>query len=430
MGKGDKDVKKESKKTRTSILDFSEKKFDSEILKIKHKGFIKNLSKIELNFYSMTYHAIHDLLKHSFPKSNKEIWAGAASKEIQGKNPLEALAWQSEDQINFFPYYDKQDGENLNYLKNFQIPPSKVINEEPCTWKNLPFISVHDFKEANAIALNHLQNGADGILFDTRRFKMVDLNLLLDEINWTYCNVSFFVTHPAQVCNGITEFAGKKNYSKTFLEGTLFWETVPQLDQNVLKSISGFEKFRALGLYIPASSPVREISDALSKIVNAMDVLTDEGLDRLLVWRNLSVSCSIGLNFFLEVAKLKALRILLYQLAQAFQIPDYHYMDFKIHCRSEQWQQEKFQPHGNILKATCAALSAVTGGCDSLSILTEDENNVMLNRISRNISNILREESNMDKVADPMAGSYAVENLIHQIAQAAWIDFQTKMKSS
>lgn len=388
------------------------------------------MTKIELNLFSMTYHAIHDLLKHSFPKSNKEIWASAASKEIQGKNPFEVLAWQSEDQITFFPYYDKQDAEKFYYLKNFQTEPSKIVNEGSRLWKNLPFISVHDFQIANDIALNHLQNGADGILFDIRKFKVVDINRLLNEINWTYCNVSFLVTSSSHICDNITEFIRKKNYEKTFLEGTLFWETVPHIDHTVLKSLSDFENFHALGIYLPSSTPVDEISNALQKIVSIMDMLTDKGYDKKHVWRNISVSCPTGLNFFLEIAKLKALRFLLYQLANAFEIPDYQYMDFKIHSRSEHSSNEKFQPHGNVLKGTYAALSAVSGGCDSLTILTEDENNMMLNRIVRNISNILREESHMDKVSDPIAGSDTVNSLVHQIAQVAWADFQKKITTS
>ena len=429
MEKGDKDVKKVLKKTRAGIFDFSEKKIVSKILKIKDKRFIKNLSKIELNLISMTYHAIHDLLKHSFPKSNKESWAGAAAKEIQGKNPFETLAWQSEDQINFFPYYNKQDVENLNYLTNFPHLPSKVVNGSPREWKNLPFISVVDFQFANDVALNHLQNGADGIVFDIRQLKTVDINILLAEINWTYCDVSFFITSD-QICHSLIEFVRKKNYPETKLEGMLLWETSPQIDHPFLKSFSRFEKFRVLGLYIPSSSPVSEISDALLKIVKLMDVLTDNGFDKKYIWSNLSLSCSIGSDFLGEIAKLHALRFLLYQMAHAFGIADYRFMDFRIHCRSEQKVQEKFEPHSNLLRGTFAALSAVAGGCDSLSIQPEDENNAMLNRIARNVSNIIREESYLNQVSNPIAGSYAIESMIDQIAQAAWIDFQQKLQSA
>jgi methylmalonyl-CoA mutase len=387
------------------------------------------LTKIELNLVSMTYHAIHDLLKHSFPNSNKENWAGAAAKEIQGKNPFETLSWQSEDQINFFPYYNKQDAENLNYLKNFQFLSSKSVNDSPREWKNLPFISVHDFQIANDVALNHLQNGADGIVFDIRELKVVDINRLLAEINWTYCDVSFLVTS-GHVCDSIIEYVRKKNYPESHLEGMLLWETSPQIDHQFLESFKPFEKFRSLGLYIPSSSPVCEISEALAKIAKLMDELTDKGFDKRYVWRNITLSCSIGINFLGEIAKLQALRFLLYQLANAFGIADYRFMDFKIHCRSEKKVNEKLEPHSNILNGTFAAFSAVAGGCNSLSIKPEDENNAMLSRISRNISNIIREESYLNKVANPIAGSYAIESMIHQIAQAAWLDFQNKMKSA
>lgn len=386
------------------------------------------MTKIELNLVSMTYHAIHDLLEQSFPKSNKENWASAAAKEIQGKNPFETLAWQSDDQINFFPYYNKQDVENLNYLKNFQFLSSKDVNDSAREWKNLTFISVHDYEIANAVALNHLQNGADGIVFDIRGLKVVDINRLLSEINWTYCDVSFLVTS-GHVRDSIIEYVQKKNYPESQLEGMLLWETNPPIDHSFLGAFSRFDKFRALGLYISSSSPVNEISEALVKIANLIDELTDKGFEKRYIWRNITLSCSVNSNFLGEIAKLQALRFLLFQLANVFGIEDYQFMDFKIHCRSEKKITENLEPHSNILNGTFSAISAIVGGCDSLSVKPEDENNAMLSRISRNISNIIREESYLNKVANPIAGSYAIESMIHQVAQQAWLDFQNKMKS-
>jgi methylmalonyl-CoA mutase len=74
-------------------------------------------------------------------------------------------------------------------------------------------------------------------------------------------------------------------------------------------------------------------------------------------------------------------------------------------------------------------MAAVLGGCNSLTVCAED-NSSMMNRIARNISNVLREESYLDKVADATSGAYAIEKMVDEIAQASWLDFQQQIKKS
>ncbi|HEY5916881.1 MAG TPA: methylmalonyl-CoA mutase family protein, partial [Chryseolinea sp.] len=116
------------------------------------------------------------------------------------------------------------------------------------------------------------------------------------------------------------------------------------------------------------------------------------------------------------------------QIGQAFQLPDY--TEVEINMRVEPWSDERFLPHGNMISGSVAALAAVAGGCDSLTILGEDENNMTMTRIARNVSNILREESHLNRVADPTAGAYAIENIVDRLAVAAWGEFQRKVMQS
>ena len=130
----------------------------------------------------------------------------------------------------------------------------------------------------------------------------------------------------------------------------------------------------------------------------------------------------------LDIAKQKALRLLLYQVGQAFELRDY--TEVEINIRVEPWSDERFQPHSNMISGSVAALAAVAGGCNSLTILAEDENNMTMTRIARNVSNILREESHLNKVADPTAGAYAIENIVDRLAVTAWREFQRKVMPS
>jgi methylmalonyl-CoA mutase len=81
-----------------------------------------------------------------------------------------------------------------------------------------------------------------------------------------------------------------------------------------------------------------------------------------------------------------------------------------------------------MIKSTTAAMASVLGGCDALTILPEDENNTTMNRIARNVSAILREESHLNKVADPLAGSYSMDTMVDAISKKAWTLFQSNMK--
>ena len=122
-------------------------------------------------------------------------------------------------------------------------------------------------------------------------------------------------------------------------------------------------------------------------------------------FKSIAFSISIGTSFLESIAKLKTLRMLWYQVARAYGFGNFSAADLHIHARSESWTHEKFHPHGNMLKGTTTCVASVIGGANVISIFPEDENNSTMVRVARNVSNLLREESHFDKVADPAAGS-------------------------
>ena len=372
----------------------------------------------------MPGHALLDQLLNSFPKSNKEDWSRAASREISQKNPLEHLKWKSDDEIIFFPYYDPDDVASLQYLKRFQRTSDQSAGPARSVM-SLPKISLTSNKNANAVALNCLANGADGILFDLSE-SVPDLEIMLSEIHWPSCNVSFLVTDLPNLIQHITQHTAKRNYDPQLVGGAIFCKS-PRVNLSALaKDILPFENLRTLGFYVPSSSPVKEISSALVHATTLMDIYTDSGVAKDLVWRNLAFSIASGKNFLIDIAKQKALRLLLFQLGSAFELTQF--TDVDINIRVEPWTEEKFQPHANMISGSVAAIAAVAGGCDSLTVMPEDESNETMMRIARNVCNILREESHLNKVADPTAGAYAMENIVESLAIAAWKDFQRNVK--
>ncbi|MBL0740066.1 methylmalonyl-CoA mutase family protein [Chryseolinea lacunae] len=375
----------------------------------------------------MSESPLHNLLQQSFSKTNKADWLKAAAAEIEGKNPEEALAWNSAG-LSFLPYYDRHDTAALTYLQQFEIQPSQHPHSNARYWENVPRVTVTDEKKANSTILHHLNHGADGILLDVQNRPTVDFAGLLENIDWPYCSVSFLATHNTPIDNGITAFLDKKNFAANTLTGTVWWTHLPEKNIPKLDVLSHLNHFHRWGIIEPSSTAVDEVAGALTKAARLMDALTEEGIEKEIAWKNIALSLPVGTDFYASIAKLKALRLLWSSLAQAFHIVPSADTALHLHVRSEVWINEKFQPHGNLLKSTTAAMAAVMGGCDALTVDAEVEEHTMMMRMARNVSTILREESHLDKVADPLAGAYAVNQLTHTIAQAAWQSLQQNLQ--
>ncbi len=376
----------------------------------------------------MVEKTVHELIKQSFESSNKKNWLTAATSEIDGKNPDEALAW-SEDGLTFLPYYDKNDVTSLLNQTSFQLPSSTDLFSGSRAWANLPCILVLDEKEANASALSQLASGADGILFDIRNCKQINLTLLLHQIDWPYCSISFWVNTGNRISENLSKHIQQKQYDASILTGSIFWDDDFGKNNVSELPLSDLKKFQSFGLVIDSSTPVKEISEALTKGVHLIDQLTESGVDTSIAIQQIAFSIPVSTNFFIEIAKLKALRMLWFQVVRVYAEEKYQPSNLHLHIRSEKWTDAKYQPNANMLKSTIASLAGVLGGCNSITIYADDDSSTM-NRIARNISNVLREESYVDKVADATAGAYAIEKMVDEIAQASWLDFQQQIQKS
>lgn len=369
----------------------------------------------------MTKKTIQTLLKSSFQNSSVENWKEAAALETKESDPLKSLTWETIDNIPFHPIYNKKDLSELKYLNAFDFKPS-TKGEDARAWLNLPSVIILDDLTGNKQALEHLSSSADGIFLDLKN-KHTDLFKLLNTIEWSYCNVSFKVSTAKEFIEALASYIKNSKFMAHQLTGSIFWEDWPKNFVELQGIFNQQSKIQYLGIYLRESTPVHEIADALLRGVALIDQLIKDGIERETIVRNISFSIPVGTNLFVEIAKLKALRMLWYQITQAYEIKDYAHSDLYLHTRSEVYVHDKMQPHGNMLKSTTSALASIMGGCNAITIFVEDDNNGMMNRISRNVSNILRDESHFGKVADPLAGSYVVENMVNEMAQKAWQHF-------
>jgi len=120
--------------------------------------------------------------------------------------------------------------------------------------------------------------------------------------------------------------------------------------------------------------------------------------------------------------------MLWYQVTRAFGLQDDEILPLQIHTRVEKWVSEKYEPHGNMINATASAIAAVLGCCDAITVEPQDLSNPTMTRVARNVSSVIREESHLNKVSNPLEGSYGLKKITDEIAKNAWAKFQQKLK--
>lgn len=175
------------------------------------------------------------------------------------------------------------------------------------------------------------------------------------------------------------------------------------------------------------SSSVQEMAAVLSTAVTYLKELQQRGVDPADSVPRLRLSLSVGGNYFIEVAKLRAMRLLWSRVMDGFGVPE-SARRVHLHARTGQFNKTLFDPYVNMLRTTTEAFSAVVGGCDSLHVAPFDEiireSDAFSRRLARNTHPILAEECGMTRVLDPAGGSWAVETLTDEMAREAWKRFQ------
>jgi methylmalonyl-CoA mutase len=172
---------------------------------------------------------------------------------------------------------------------------------------------------------------------------------------------------------------------------------------------------------------VQELAFTLATGIEYLREMHRRGLDVNTVAPRIRFAVTVGANFFMEIAKLRALRML-WSRAVAVLGGNPDAQKLSLHVRTAQWNQSVQDPHTNILRATVAALAGVLGGCDSLQVGAFDEvarpPDDFSRRIARNTQLILQKECNLTQVIDPAGGSWFAEVVTAELAGRAWSLFQ------
>lgn len=394
-------------------------------------------------------------LFEDFPPVSTQEWEDKIKTDLKGADYEKKLVWRTMEGFSVRPYYRAEHLKNLKHLKYVPgefpyVRGNKVKSNE---WYIRQNIDATNAGEANKKALNVLMRGVDSLGFDLtsiEEFSAYDFESLLKEICLESIELNIMGAHAA---HPFVDFLKNKieaeNIDAGQVKGSVCFDPLAHLSlrgnfckaqdevfetaKELIEKAKDLPNFRTIGVNgeifsNSGASIIQELGFALSMGNQYLGILTDKGLDIDTVAQNIKFNVGVGTNYFMEIAKFRAARMLWAKIVEAYEPKNREVAKMNIHAVTSKWNQTIYDPYVNMLRGTTESMSAVLSGIDSLTVTPYDvpfeKPTEFAERIARNTQIILKEESYFDKVVDPAGGSYYIESLTASIAEHAWSLFK------
>lgn len=394
-----------------------------------------------------------------FPEVSAAEWKAEIEKDLKGGD-IGKLDWKPCVGFSVSPFYTEDDLHAVSYLTGQYpgaFPYARGNGTADNDWKLNEYIIAGSVKEANRLALGSLGAGAESLTFVCETGdgyisgipvqSARDMSALLKDIPVEDIPVHFKCgTAAAGILALFIIEADKRGLDKMTLRGSV--DSDPLKHLALSGSFPGdergtFEELRSVLSYLENNMPsyralevsghhfhdsgasaVQELAFTLASGVEYLDRLTslDMSVDR--ITSHTGFSFSIGSDYFMEIAKLRAARLLWASIVEAYGARKEPAEKMIIRTKTSSWNMTVFDPYVNMLRGTLEAMAAAIGGCESLEVQPLDSvyerPDAFSRRLARNTQLILKHESYLDRVADPSGGSYYIERLTGSLADSAW----------
>nr|WP_315240287.1 methylmalonyl-CoA mutase [uncultured Albidiferax sp.] len=410
-----------------------------------------------------------------FSPASLAQWAKSAAKSAPGGD-VSALDWHTPDGITVKPLYTAEDTAGLphtNTLPGFEPyirgPQATMYAVRP--WTIRQYAGFSTAEESNAFYRKALAAGGQGVsvAFDLATHRgydsdhprvtgdvgkagvaidsVEDMKILFDQIPLDKVSVSMTMNGAVlPVLAGYVVAAEEQGVSQDQLSGTIqndvlkefmvrntyiyppapsmriIGDIIEYTAQHMPKfnsiSISGYHMQEA------GANQALELAFTLADGKEYVKTALGKGLDVDAFAGRLSFFWAVGMNFYLEVAKMRAARLLWCRIMKGFDAKSPKSLMLRTHCQTSGWSLTEQDPYNNVVRTTIEAMAAVFGGTQSLHTNSFDEAIALPTefsaRIARNTQLIIQEETHITSVIDPWAGSYMMEKLTQDMADAAW----------
>ncbi len=408
-----------------------------------------------------------------------DAWAKAAAKSVPDGD-IGKLNWTTPEGLTVKPLYTKADVVDLPYadtLPGFEPflrgPQATMYAARP--WTIRQYAGFSTAEASNAFYRNALAAGAQGVsvAFDLATHRgydsdhprvvgdvgkagvaidsVADMKILFDGIPLDKVSVSMTMNGAVlPVLAGYVIAAEEQGVSQDQLSGTIQNDILkefmvrntyiypPEPSMRIIADIIGYTaqnmpKFNSIsisGYHIQEAGATQalELAFTLADGMEYVRTAMKRGMDIDAFAGRLSFFFAIGMNFYLEVAKLRAARLLWWRIMKEFGAKNPKSMMLRTHCQTSGWSLTEQDPYNNVVRTTIEAMAAVFGGTQSLHTNALDEAIALptefSSRIARNTQILIQEETHITHVVDPWAGSYMMEKLTQDMADMAWNTIQ------
>ena len=385
-----------------------------------------------------------------FPPVPTEKWEEVITADLKGADYERKLVWKTGEGFNVRPYYRAENLEGIKFLGSQagEFPYVRGTHAHN-RWRVHQTVSVVCPKEANAEARKILNAGVDslGFCIASADFSAADLDMLLKDICIPAVEITFCGEKMANVAELVLAKVEKEGIAKEDVriafcidplvkglssKGDFCSPNGEKCIARIVELIHKTKEYKHVRIVTVAgqtfgnsgSTIVEELAFTLSAGHDYLVRLTDAGLDVDAAARKLRFSFSVSSNYFMEIAKFRAARMLWANIVKGYGPAKNCACKMQIHAETSRWNQTVYDPYVNMLRGTTEAMSATIAGVHSLEVMPFDasfENPTEFSkRIARNVELLLKNESHFDQVVDPAGGSYYVENLTQSIAAEAW----------
>jgi methylmalonyl-CoA mutase len=387
-------------------------------------------------------------LFEAFPPVSTQAWEEKIIADLKGADYERKLVWKTNEGFQVRPYYRAENLDNLKYLQvmpgQFPFVRGKQTNKN--SWYIRQDVVVTNTADANKKATDAVAKGANsiGFVFTDKEVPTARLAELLKGIDLAAVEINFS-------CKGSTtefvqtfiKFVKDSKTDVTKVRGSVGYDPITCIAKNgkycsadpmgnaitmvkLCKELPNFKAITVKGyLFEDAGSSIsQELGFSLAVANEYMAGLTDAGISADDAAKAIKFHFAVGSNYFMELAKVRAARVLWAQIVAQYKPANTESGYATIHAETSSWNKTVYDSYVNMLRTQTEAMSAILGGVDSFTVkpfnAAYQQNDEFGDRVARNQQILLKEEAHFDKVVDPGAGSYYIENLTDSIAEQAW----------
>jgi methylmalonyl-CoA mutase len=355
-----------------------------------------------------------------FPAVGHAAWKSRVLEELKGAEYTK-IVWKTPDGFSMEPWYNRSTA----------IPfPAVPVVRETNRWNICQQITTADAAKGSDAAVAAVAGGADAIEFrlaDPSLVSASNLAVLTGKLDISKVQLFFSgaIGDASALLGNLLTIPGFSSAGGAILNDASNASLV-----SIERRPAGFrtlsvntERFHEAGATIS-----QELAFSLAEVSDIVNRATDSGIDAAKAASSIEVVFCTGTSHFPELAKLRAFRAMWPQLLVAYGVPAASAPEPKLFVRASRRSTSVLDPYTNILRLSTEAVSAILGGCDTLQLSSFDPagsvSTELADRITRNIHHLLQEESGLDRVVDPAAGSFYIDTLTESLCREAWRIFQ------